>query len=40
LRFSAVEIDGLFIALDLNEDGELDLDEWKSRIYEDSSNPL
>jgi hypothetical protein len=26
--------------LDLNNDGELDLLEWKCRIYEDSSNPL
>ena len=40
LRFSAVEIDGLFLSLDTNEDGELDIDEWKARIYEDSSNPL
>jgi hypothetical protein len=40
LRFSAVEIDGLFLSLDINEDGELDLEEWKARIYEDSSNPL
>ena len=26
--------------LDLNQDGELDIEEWKSRIYEDSLNPL
>lgn len=39
-RFSAPEIDGLFKLLDLNEDGELDIEEWKSRIYEDSLNPL
>jgi Ca2+-binding EF-hand superfamily protein len=39
-EFRAPEIDALFSLLDLNEDGELDLDEWKSRIYEDSSNPL
>lgn len=36
----APEIDALFNLLDLNEDGELDLDEWRSRIYEDSVNPL
>ena len=39
-EFRAPEIDALFNLLDLNEDGELDLDEWKSRIYEDSTNPL
>ena len=39
-RFSAPEIDSLFSLLDTNEDGELDVDEWKSRIYEDSNNPL
>ena len=40
LSFSAPEIDGLFYLLDLNQDGELELDEWRSRIYEDSLNPL
>lgn len=40
LKFSAPEIDGIFFLLDLNKDGELDLDEWKSRIYEDCLNPL
>jgi Ca2+-binding EF-hand superfamily protein len=40
LHFSAPEIDGLFYLLDLNQDGELDLDEWRSRIYEDCMNPL
>lgn len=39
-RFSAPEIDGLFQTLDVNQDGELDVEEWKSRIYEDSLNPL
>jgi hypothetical protein len=39
-RFSAPEIDSLFTLLDQNEDGELDVDEWKARIYEDSNNPL
>jgi len=39
-RFSAPEIDGLFKLLDINEDGELDIEEWRSRIYEDSLNPL
>ena len=39
-RFSAPEIDGLFNLLDMNEDGELDVEEWKTRIYEDSMNPL
>lgn len=36
LRFTAPEVDGLFKLLDINEDGELDIDEWRSRIYEDS----
>jgi Ca2+-binding EF-hand superfamily protein len=40
LRFSAPEVDGLFKTLDTNQDGELDLDEWLSRIYCDSQNPL
>ena len=40
LQFSAPEVDGLFYLLDLNQDGELDLDEWRSRIYEDCHNPL
>lgn len=39
-RFSAPEIDGLFKILDVNQDGELDIEEWKTRIYEDSLNPL
>lgn len=39
-RFTAPEIDGLFRLLDMNEDGDLDIEEWKSRIYEDSLNPL
>jgi Ca2+-binding EF-hand superfamily protein len=39
-KFSAPEIDSLFNLLDLNQDGELDIDEWKTRIYEDSMNPL
>lgn len=39
-KFSAPEIDGLFYTLDANQDEELDVDEWKSRIYEDSLNPL
>jgi hypothetical protein len=26
--------------MDLNKDGELDVDEWKTKIYEDSNNPL
>jgi hypothetical protein len=39
-EFRAPEIDALFSLLDLKEDGDLDLDEWRSRIYEDSSNPL
>ena len=40
LRLSAPEIDGLFGILDSKQDGELDIDEWKDRIYEDSLNPL
>lgn len=39
-RFTAPEIDGLFRLLDVNEDDVLDIEEWKSRIYEDSLNPL
>lgn len=39
-KFSAPEIDGLFALLDMNQDGELDVDEWKTRIYEDSLNPI
>lgn len=39
-RFTAPEIDGLFKLLDINQDGELDIEEWKTRIYEDSLNPL
>jgi Ca2+-binding EF-hand superfamily protein len=39
-RFSAPKIDSLFTLLDSNADGELDIDEWKARIYEDSNNPL
>jgi hypothetical protein len=40
LRMSAPEIDALFGVLDTKEDGELDIEEWKSRIYEDTTNPL
>jgi len=39
-RFSAPEIDALFKLLDINNDGDLDIEEWKTRIYEDSLNPL
>lgn len=39
-RFTAPEIDGLFRLLDINQDGDLDVEEWRSRIYEDSLNPL
>ena len=39
-RFAAPEIDGLFKLLDHNNDGELDVEEWKGRIYEDSLNPI
>jgi Ca2+-binding EF-hand superfamily protein len=39
-RFAAPEIDGLFKLLDYNQDGELDVEEWKGRIYEDSLNPI
>jgi hypothetical protein len=39
-RFTAPEVDALFKLLDMNEDGELDIEEWKTRIYEDSLNPL
>ena len=37
---TAVEIDALFHLLDSKSDGELDLEEWRSRIYEDTNNPL
>ncbi len=40
IEFSAPEIDALFNLLDLNSDGVIDLDEWKSRVYEDNVNPL
>ncbi len=36
LKFSAPEVDGLFKSLDVNNDGELDLEEWQSRIYCDT----
>ena len=39
-KFSAPEIDALFVLLDENKDGELDMDEWKGAIYEDQMNPL
>jgi hypothetical protein len=39
-RFAAPEVDSLFTLLDTNENGELTVDEWKARIYEDSNNPL
>jgi hypothetical protein len=39
-KFSAIEIDSLFNLLDLNQDGELDVEEWKARIYEDQMNPM
>ena len=39
-QFKGVEIDSLFKILDLNKDNELDIDEWCSKIYEDSLNPL
>ena len=40
LKFTAPEVDGLFKSLDINNDGELDLEEWQSRIYCDTQNPL
>ena len=39
-KFSAPEIDSLFNILDTKQDDELDVDEWKTRIYEDQMNPL
>lgn len=36
LKFTAPEVDGLFRSLDANNDGELDLEEWQSRIYCDT----
>lgn len=38
--FTAPEIDGLFKLLDTNQDGYIEVEEWRSRIYEDSQNPL
>jgi Ca2+-binding EF-hand superfamily protein len=40
LKFSAPEVDNLFKVLDVNNDGEIDLEEWLGRVYCDSSNPL
>ena len=40
LKFRAPEVDALFTLLDLKKDNELDMEEWKSRIYEDTFNPL
>ena len=40
IKLRAPEVDALFTLLDLNKDNELDMDEWKSRIYEDTFNPL
>ena len=39
-KLSAPEIDQLFIIMDTNKDGELDVEEWKQKIYEDQNNPL
>ena len=36
LKFSAPEVDGLFKILDHKQDGELDIEEWTSRVYCDS----
>ena len=36
LKFTAPEVDGLFKSLDVNNDGELDLEEWQSRVYTDT----
>jgi Ca2+-binding EF-hand superfamily protein len=40
LKFSAPEVDSLFKTLDINNDGELDQEEWIARVYCDSANPL
>ena len=40
LKFRAPEIDALFSLLDVKKDEEFDMEEWKSRIYEDTFNPL
>ena len=37
---SAARIDSLFAALCSEANGEIDLDAWLSRIYEDGDNPL
>lgn len=40
LEFSAPEIDALFSVLDFDNAGEITLDKWKVRVYEDCQNPL
>jgi hypothetical protein len=40
LKFSAPEVDSLFKVLDINNDAELDQDEWEARVYCDAANPL
>lgn len=40
LDFSAAEVDALFAVLDQDNEGELTLQKWKSRVYEDTQNPL
>ena len=37
---SAARIDSLFAALCSEANGEIDLNSWLSRIYEDNDNPL
>ena len=40
IGLGAPDVDALFNLLDINDDGVVDLREWKNRIYEDSVNPL
>ncbi len=40
VHFTAPEMELLFAHFDTNQDGRIHYDEWKARIYEDSTNPL
>jgi hypothetical protein len=40
LPFTLTQIDFLFRALDANNDGVIDIEEWKQKIFDDFRNPL
>lgn len=40
LVFTLAQIDFLFRALDRNNDGQIDEEEWKYKIFDDFQNPL